>query len=489
MNQSIILFFILPLMASCLSLVFIRSRKAQKNLSIVLSGIYLILTFYIINTVLQYGVVGFTAGGWSESYGISLRIDILSAFMIFATGVIYFTGVLYSVSEKTCESSSYYFPLLNMLFVGISGAFIAADLFNLYVWFEITLLCSFGLMGLKSTKQRLGGNLKYIVLNLISSLLFLLGVGLVYSSTGVLSFNELAVELVKMKASNPEYLLVMNLILFCSFAIKSGLFPFYQWLGASYPQVSPSLSGIFAGMLTKVGLYAILRVNGLIFPTDNYFIFLLSIIPALTMVSGVIKAIGQNEMRRILSFHIVSQVGYIAVASYALTSTDVEVKKFALIAGIFYSIHHIIVKTNLFFVSGLIMYSFGSEDINKISHIRKHSPLLTVLFAIPALSLVGIPPSSGFWAKLGLYQLIIPLENYFIISCMVVAGFFTLFSMVKIWIGAFWGDGEVPLISIKKIPRCSIIACGLLCFVSLVFAFAPGIVLTALRDGLEKLMI
>ena len=351
MNNSIVFIFIIPLISFCISLIFIKSIKIQKAISLIMSGIYLGFIFQLIDNVVTYGALSMTAGGWIRPYGITLTVDILSATMLLATGFIYFAGMIYSVPGKTCESSPYYFPLLNMLFVGISGAFIAADLFNLYVWFEITLLSSFVLMGLRTTKQRLGGNLKYIVLNLISSLLFLLGVGLVYSATGALSFTELGEQLLEIQKVNPEYLLVMNLILFCAFAIKSGLFPFYQWLGASYPQVSPALSGIFAGMLTKVGLYAIFRVNGLIFPVDQYFVLIVAIIPALTMVTGVIKAIGQNQMRRILSFHIVSQVGYIAVASYALTSPDVETKKLALIAGFFYAVHHIIVKANLFFVS------------------------------------------------------------------------------------------------------------------------------------------
>ena len=489
MNNIIVFIFLVPLITFCISLIFISSLKFQKIISLIMSGVYLGFTLELINRVLTNGSLSLASGGWLAPYGITLTVDILSATMLLATGIVYFAGMIYSEPGKTCEDSPYYFPLLNMLFVGISGAFIAADLFNLYVWFEITLLSSFVLMGLRSTKQRLGGNLKYIVLNLISSLLFLLGVGLVYSATGELSFSELIVELSAIQKVNPEYLLAMNLILFCAFAIKSGLFPFYQWLGASYPQVSPALSGIFAGMLTKVGLYAIFRVNGLLFPVDQYFVLIVAIIPALTMVTGVIKAIGQNQMRRILSFHIVSQVGYIAVASFALTSPDMETKKLALIAGFFYAVHHIIVKANLFFVAGIVKYSYGSDDINEVSHVRHSSPLLAILFAIPALSLVGIPPSSGFWAKLSLFQLILPLENYFIIACMLIAGFFTLFSMIKIWIGVFWGDGtEIPVRK-NELPKYPLMACGFLCLISLVLAFAPEVLLSIIKMGIERLAL
>lgn len=490
MNQSSLAFLILlPLIGFGLSIMLTRSFRAQKTISFIISTLHLGLTLMLIQVVNTEGALTLVSGGWVSAYGIALTVDVLSATMLLATGILYVTGMLFSVPDQTCEQSKYYFPLLNMLFAGISGAFIAADLFNLYVWFEVTLLSSFVLMGLHTTKQRLGGNLKYIVLNLISSLLFLLGVGLVYSATGVLNFSQVSTELHAIQANNPQYVLVMSLVLFCAFAIKSGLFPFYQWLGAAYPQVSPALSGIFAGLLTKVGLYAIFRVNGLLFPSDPYVVCLLGLIPAVTMITGVIKAIGQNEMRRILSFHIISQVGYIAVAAFALVSNNIEAKKMALVAGFFYAFHHIIVKTNLFFVSGIIEHVYGSDDIRKVSHVRYSSPILAVLFAIPAMSLIGIPPSSGFWAKLSLYQLLIPFENAFIIACMIVAGFLTLFSMTKIWIGVFWGDGPQSKTHQIKLPSMPLIACSLLCLVSLTLAFFPQPLFSILQKGVEGLVL
>ncbi|MDA9189562.1 proton-conducting transporter membrane subunit [bacterium] len=484
MSKLIVLFFLIPLIAFCFSLMFLKKTRLQKIMTVTFGAAHLILSFFLLNEVVSKGELNLYSAGWSFPFGIALKLDVLSAVMLLATSLIYFCSSLYSELGKTCEKSEFYFPLLNMLFAGISGAFVASDLFNLYVWFEITLLSSFVLMGLEHNKVRLSGNLKYIIINLLSSLMFLLGIAFVYSSTGSLNFLDLEVKLLSLQTTNPEYLLMMNLILFCAFAIKSGLFPFYQWLGASYPNLSPGLSGVCAGMLTKVGLYAIFRINGLVFPTEKYIFYTLGIMAALTMVCGVLKAITQNSIRKILSFHIISQVGYIAVAAYALCSPVPGVKKLALMAGFFYAVHHIIVKTNLFFVSGIIKHCYKSESLTKLSHIRHSSPLLAVLFVLPAMSLAGIPPSSGLWAKLALFQLLLPLGSYFVIFCMIVAGFFTLFSMIKIWIGVFWGDGKDYPPMKEKLPLFPIIACGVLCFSSLVLAFFPSLLFDILETGL-----
>ena len=460
----------LPAMAFCLTLLVHKYSGAQKFISIVFAFIYSLLSLKFLiasdNPFLQ-------SGGWTAPFGISLQIDGFSAIMLSITGVIYLATVIYSQLGATAENSRFFFPLVNILICGVSGAFITADLFNLYVWFEVTLLSSFVLMSLGQKKVRLAGAIKYVTLNIISSMVFLISIGLIYGTTHTLNLQDLAEKLTVLNETDKTYITVVGALLFSGFAIKSGLFPFYNWLPASYHTASPALSGIFAGLLTKVGLYAIFKVSGVVFPSNEYFVKVILVLAPLTMLFGVLGAIVQTDIRRILSFHIISQVGYISFAAALVCSESPVLSQAGLAAAIFYMAHHMLVKTNLFFISGIIGQKTGTEKLDGLGGLRQKIPILALLFAIPAISLAGIPPSSGFWAKLALLKASISAEHYLSAGVMVMAGFFTVFSMVKIWNGAFWAENsQLPIKSDRK-SMAPFLACLLLAGFSLGISFAP----------------
>jgi multicomponent Na+:H+ antiporter subunit D len=219
-----------------------------------------------------------------------------------------------------------------------------------------------------------------------------------------------------------------------AFGIKAAIFPLFFWLPASYHTPPIAVSAIFAGLLTKVGVYALIRVFTLIFIQDIDFTHtVLLVIAGFTMLTGVLGAASQNEMRKILSFHIISQIGYM-IMGLALFSP------LAIAGAIFYIIHHIIVKTNLFLVSGVVDKMKGSFDLKKIGGLYKYYPLLGLLFLIPALSLAGIPPLSGFWAKFVIIKAGLEIEQALIVIVALLVGILTLFSMTKIWNEVFWKD-------------------------------------------------
>jgi len=281
----------------------------------------------------------------------------------------------------------------------------------------------------------LEGGVKYLVINLFSSILFLSGIGLIYGKLGTLNMADIAFQL-----SRTEDAFLVNssaMLLLAAFGVKAAIFPFFFWLPASYHTPNVAISALFAGLLTKVGVYALIRAYTLFFHTQFDVVQdVLLFLAGATMVTGVLGAAVQYEIRKILSFHIISQIGYM-VMGLAIGSS------LAIAGAIFYTIHHIIVKTNLFLIAGLVIRKCGTADLKKIGGLYKWAPGLSLLFFIPAFSLGGIPPLSGFWAKFTVIRAGLEGQHYLLVTVALLVGVLTLFSMTKIWAEAFWKNKEL----------------------------------------------
>jgi multicomponent Na+:H+ antiporter subunit D len=315
------------------------------------------------------------------------------------------------------------------LLVGVGGSFATADLFNLYVWFEVMLICSVGLLAIGGRPDQLDATFKYFVLNLFGTLLLLMAVGMVYAVTGHLNYGAIAQAM----GSVPPWVGTLTLTgLLLAFLIKAGAFPLFAWLPASYHTLPAPVLALFAGLLTKVGVYAVLRSMGDVFaPTPALLYEALGWIAAATMLFGVLGAAYHWDIRRILAFHIVSQIGYILLG-IALASEAGQA------ATLFYTLHHIVVKANLFLIAAIVWRLTGSYDLRKIGGLYRSRPWLGVLFLVPALSLVGIPPLSGFWAKLLVLQEALAQGRVAWTVVALLVSVLTLYSMMKIWMEAFW---------------------------------------------------
>ena len=377
------------------------------------------------------GVIAAQMGAWPAPFGITLVADLLSAVMVLITAITGLAVAVYALADIDARREALgYHALFQVLIAGVCGAFLTGDLFNLYVWFEVMLIASFGLLVLGGDKAQLDGGIKYVALNLVSTALFLSGIGLLYGLTGTLNMADL--HLAVREVENQGLLTVVAILFMVAFGVKAAVFPLFFWLPASYHTPPVAVSAVFAGLLTKVGVYALIRLFTLVFTQDtDYTHGLLLAVAALTMVTGVLGAAAQNEFRKILSFHIVSQIGYMVLGLALYTPL-------ALVGAVFYLVHHIIVKANLFLVSGLSKRLTGGFDLDAIGGLYKSSPLLAVLFLVPAFSLAGFPPLSGFWAKYLLVKASLDVEAYAIAGTALVVGLLTVFSMTKIWAEAFW---------------------------------------------------
>lgn len=356
----------------------------------------------------QGGILASQAGGWAAPYGITLVIDRLSAAMVAITGIVGSATIVFALArdEDPARGRDFH-ALVHGLLVGVCGAFITGDVFNLYVWFEVLLVGSFALLVLGGGRRRLAGTVVYVVLNLVATMMFLLAAGEV-----------------------PVTAHAAVVLMLTAFSIKAALFPVFGWLPASYHVAWTPVSALFAGLLTKVGVYALIRLVTLFWPEAGIAHEVLLWVACATMLIGVLGAAAQVEVRRILSFHIVSQVGYMILGLALATPL-------ALAGAVFYLIHHIVVKANLFFIGGIAARLTGSERLAAMGGLYAHAPWLAVLFAIPALSLAGIPPLSGFWAKFVLVEASLDARAWVAAGVALLTGLFTLLSMSKIWNEAF----------------------------------------------------
>jgi multicomponent Na+:H+ antiporter subunit D len=422
---------VLPFASAVLALMLKSREKGQRLTAPVGAGLHLFGAIMLLIGVRQGGIAATQIGNWPAPFGITLVADHLSAVMVLITAIIYLSTVIYSQADIDSKLAARgYYPLLHTLTGGICGAFLTGDLFNLYVWFEVMLMASFGLLVLGQERRQLDGGVKYVVINLFSTLLMLTGIGLVYGLTGTLNMADLHV---KIKAVDDQGLVTAIAMLFMgAFGIKSALFPLFFWLPASYHTPPVSISAIFSGLLTKVGVYALIRMFTLVFSLDVPYLYTVMLAAAaLTMVTGVLGAAAHSEFRRILSFHIISQVGYM-VLGLALNSA------LALAGAVFYLIHHIVVKANLFLVSGVVRRVGGSFELPRLGGIYRTHGFLALLFFIPAFSLAGFPPLSGFWAKMILIRASIEIDQFLPAAVAAAVGLYTVYSMTKIWGEVFW---------------------------------------------------
>lgn len=411
-------------------MILVRSEQLSRWLSVAGSFVLLIVSVFILLSLKDKGILVIHMGGWKAPFGITLVIDYLSSIMLIISSLIVFAISIYAISFLEIQQrNSKFYVFFFSLVMGINGSFITGDVFNLYVWFEVMLMSSFVLITLGNSKEQLEGGIKYLALNLLGSLFFLAGLGLLYGKTGTLNMAHLA-EILK----NDEQAILMNpsaILFFVAFGIKAAVFPLFFWLPASYHTSNITVSALFAGLLTKVGVYAFIRFFTLFLVHDQIFWhkFLL-IIAGFTMVVGGTSASTHYDTRKILSYHIISQIGYMIMGLGIYTPLGIA-------GAIFFAIHNMVAKTNTFLVAGLIHKLKGSFYLKDIGGLLKQSPFLAVLFVIPAFALVGVPPLSGFFAKFMLIKAGVDDSHYIIVFVAVLTGLLTLYSMIKIWNEAF----------------------------------------------------
>ncbi len=433
MNALIPFPIIAPLFAAGVSIIFSRSRRAQRAISVAALSTVVAASVALLVRADTDAVVTTQAGGWPAPLGISLVVDRLSGIMLVVSSLMLVLVLLFAIGQRDVEvQHSAFHPTYLVLAAGIAASFITGDLFNLFVAFETMLAASYVLMTLGGRQDQVRSGMTYVVISLLASTLFITALALIYAATGTVNMADLSERMPELSSGVRTG---FSLLLIVVFGVKAGLFPLFFWLPDSYPTAPGPVTAIFAALLTKVGVYAIIRTQLLLFPLDSRQGTILLVVAALTMLVGVVGALAQDEIKRILSFHIVGQIGYMIFGLGLLSVAGVT-------AVVFYIIQTVLVKTNLFLVAGLVDRHAGSSRLSEIGGLVRTAPVIAAFFALPALSLAGIPPSSGFVGKLALLDAGVSIEQWPIVVVALVVSLLTLYSMTKLWSGVFWGEAE-----------------------------------------------
>jgi multicomponent Na+:H+ antiporter subunit D len=475
-----IMMLIAPILLPLLSMVILiftrRWLVFQQTFSllatIMLTGISLILLLDINSN----GIATIQMGSWPAPYGITLIGDLLASIMLLTTSFVAIVVMIYSPGfiDRERQTAGYY-PLVFGLLMGVNGAFLTGDIFNMYVWYEVMLTSSFVLIALGGSAEQLRGSVKYVTISFVASIFFVSAIGIIYGQTGTLNMADLAN---KMRTwDDMPYINSGLMLFFIAFSIKSALFPFFFWLPASYHTPPVAITALFAGTLTKVGIYTMIRFFSLFVVQDVVFwkTFLL-VIAGLTMSIGVMMAASQFDIRKILSFHIISQVGYMVMGLAIFTVNSVA-------AAIFFTVHNMLSKTNTFLAGGLVYQRSGSYDLKYLGGLYKTMPFLAILFFIPAMSLAGIPPLPGFFGKLFLIKGGFEAGQYVITAVAILVGLFTLFSMIKIWNEAYWKKEPNDMPEPGRVSKRTLVATTLLAAGVLALGVFAGPVMEICNDA------
>lgn len=409
-----------------------RKTITQRIISIIGSFLGLLTAIRLFSKVYTEGILTLNASNWDAPFGIVFVSDLLSSTLVLITSLVALAVSVYSATGLNRLRMKYgYFPIFHFLIMGLNGAFLTGDIFNLYVWFEVIIISSFVLMTLGGRKAQLEGAVKYMAMNILASTFFLTGIGILYGFTGSLNMADLAIRIHHVE--NQSLVGITACFFLIGFGIKSAVFPLYYWLPSSYHTPPSAVAAIFGGLLTKVGIYAFLRVFSLIFVSDEFTKNLMMVLAVFTIITGSLGAITKTNIRRLFSYLIVCHIGFM-IGGIAMFT------KVALMGTIFYLFHDILVKTNMFLISGVIRQMRGTMNMYSLGGIYFQYPKLSLLMAIVLFSLVGIPPLSGFWPKIFLFQDSFNNGQYFFIGALILGSFITLYVIAKLWSEVFWKD-------------------------------------------------
>lgn len=463
--NAIVFPIIIPLLTAIILVLAPGGARVQRWISFAGSLAMTTAAVLLFARTQQQGILVMQAGGWPAPFGITLVADLLASMLVVATGIvgIAVTSSAFAGVDPLREASGYH-VLIQVLLMGVSGAFLTGDLFNLYVWVEVMLVASFVLMAFHRTRAQIEAAFKYVTLNLIASSLFVTALGLLYGGTGTLNMADLARHFRHHEMGTFE--LILAVLFFTAFGVKAALFPLFFWLPASYHTLPAGVGALFAGLLTKVGVYALLRLFTLFFqhaPPELYRLFLIQ--AACTMIVGLIGALGQRDFRRVLSFNLIGHLGYTTVGLGLMTPS-------AIAASILYMFHHIFVITNLYLISGIFLRLRRTTNFTALGAIYRDYPWIGVISMIPLFSLAGVPPLSGFIGKLALVRATFGAGAWFTGAVVLAVGVLTLISMARLWDESFWKPGSEP--DTSAMSRVMLLPITGLSVITLAFTVAAG---------------
>jgi len=390
-----------------------------------------LLAIGLLARVIADGPQTMTMGRWLPPFGISFTVDMLGAILTLVSAIAALAGGLYGAGDVDNSGRRYgFYPFLFAMMAGVIGAFLTGDVFNLYVWFEVLLISSFGLLILGSERGQIDGATKYAFLNLVATTLFLIATGYLYGIFGTLNMADIAIKAQTMENKAP--LVTLTSLFVFAFAMKAAAFPLNFWLPASYHTPRVVVSALFAGLLTKVGVYALMRIVLVLFPAERDLLgFTLAIVAAATMLIGAVGALAQTDFRRLLGYLVISGIG-IMFAGIALASPG------GLSGTVFYAVHSMIVMTALYLASGLAARVAGSFSIALPGGIYSSHVALAALSLVLFFAVSGLPPFSGFWPKAILVKASLDVGAWWLAGAILLSGFLTTIAVGRVWLLIYW---------------------------------------------------
>ncbi|WP_419893066.1 Na+/H+ antiporter subunit D [Oceanobacillus kimchii] len=457
MNNIIAMPMMIPILAGILLIFFRHNLKLQRWGSFSVMIVNIGISAYILHQIQQNGILRLDFGGWEPPFGILFVADSFSMLLVLTTSIVAAICLVYAFSstEKSYEHMFFY-PFINFLVAGVNGSFLTGDLFNLFVCFEIMLLASYVLIAFGGRKGQLRESIKYVIINVVSSWIFLIAIAYTYGGLGTLNFAHLS-ERIAEQGQTPM-LTVVSIVFLIVFALKAGLLLFF-WLPGSYSVPSTAIAALFGALLTKVGIYAMFRVFTLMFYHEPHITHtFIGILAGVTLILGSIGAVAYKDVRLIASYNVVIAVGFILVGLAVATPTALE-------GSIFYLIHDMIVKALLFLLAGTMIAVTRETRIDYMSGLIRNYPLFGWIFFIVTLALAGIPPLSGFIGKVLVGQGAVEGGAYILLALAFISSIFVLYSLMRVFLTSFWGEtiiSKEDKIPMKKgwIIPCVILAAG-----------------------------
>ena len=422
---------VVTILGACVCVMFRKQIAYQPRIAFLFLTALVFANIGLLFHVLENGVVVMVMGRWLAPFGIAFAVDATSAILSLTSSVVAWCVGCFGVVDVNHTGRRYgFYPFILLLMAGVSGSFLTGDIFNLYVWFEVLLISSFGLLVLGNEKVQLDGTLKYGVLNLIATTLFLVATGLLYAMLGTLNMADIALRVKTLPENAP--IMVVTALFTLAFGIKAAAFPVNFWLPASYHTPKIVVSAIFAGILTKVGVYALLRTLIMLIPNGRGVLDeVLVVVAILTMLTGVLGALAQTDIRRAFGYLVISGIG-LMIAGLAIGSSG------AVSGSLFYAVHSIIVMSALYLTGGVIGRIAGTFDLRELGGLYKANPFLATIFLIIGFAVAGLPPFSGFWPKLMLVKSSLQSESYVLSGAILLTGLLTTISVGRIWLYSFW---------------------------------------------------
>ncbi|MBS4196535.1 Na+/H+ antiporter subunit D [Lederbergia citri] len=480
MNNILVMPMVIPLITGII-LIFLRPFiRLQRWISFTAMMVVAGLSIYMLEMIQTNGIIRLDFGNWKPPFGILFVGDSFAMLLVMTSSIV--AGIcliyaFYTIGQD--REKMFFYPFVLFMVAGVNGSFLTGDLFNLYVCFEVMLLASYVLITLGGTKPQFKESIKYVVINVISSWLFLVAIGYLYGAVGTLNMAHLSARIAE--AGQTPLLTVISILFLLVFGLKAGLL-LYVWLPGSYSAPPTAVAALFGALLTKVGIYALFRIFTLLFyhePSITH--TLIGVMAGITLIGGSLGAVAYKDIRQIVSYNVVIAVGFIMVGLAVATPAAIE-------GSIYYLIHDMIVKALLFLLAGTMVALTGTAKIDRMSGLIRNYPLLGWMFFIVMLALAGIPPLSGFIGKILVGQGAVEGGNYVLLALALISSVFVLYSLLRIFKNCFWGETIISEEEQLPLKKSLLISCVILTAVSIGLGLGAEVLSEYVKDAANTLM-